>query len=98
MNSRSNTSVVGGYYGESGSPSFIIAPLLFTFITLIYSLKGGLRGSVITDIVQAIIFVIGIDLCYICATKILSNTAYVYWRVEPVVAYVDMLLVVFADF
>ncbi|MSN96038.1 sodium:solute symporter [Campylobacter sp. FMV-PI01] len=56
----SNTSVVGGYYGESGSMSFIIAALLFTFITLIYSLKGGLRGSVITDIVQAVIFVIGV--------------------------------------
>ncbi|WP_169776860.1 sodium:solute symporter family transporter [Campylobacter mucosalis] len=56
----SNTSVVGGYYGESGSANFITAALLFTFATLLYSLKGGLRGSIITDVIQAFIFVIGV--------------------------------------
>lgn len=56
----SNTSVVGGYYGESGSPAFITAALLFTLATLIYSLKGGLRGSIVTDIVQTGVFVMGL--------------------------------------
>lgn len=53
----SNTSVVGGYYGKSGSTPFIIAALLFTGITLFYSIKGGLRSSIVTDAVQAIIFI-----------------------------------------
>lgn len=53
----SNTSVVGGYYGESGSKGFIIAAILFTVITLLYSVKGGLRSSIVTDSIQAVIFI-----------------------------------------
>ena len=54
----SNTSVIGGYYGESGSKPFIIAALLFTAITVGYSCWGGLRSSLITDVLQAGMFVI----------------------------------------
>ena len=54
----SNTAVVGGYYGPAGSPEFIGAALLFTAATLFYSLKGGLRGSIVTDVIQAAIFVV----------------------------------------
>ena len=54
----SNTSVVGAYYGRSGDSAFIIAALLFTAVTLFYSLKGGLRSSIATDVVQAILFVV----------------------------------------
>ena len=54
----SNTSVTGGYYGESGSMPFIIAALLFTLITLAYSCWGGLRSSLITDVLQAGLFVV----------------------------------------
>ncbi|HHW76457.1 MAG TPA: sodium:solute symporter [Xanthomonadaceae bacterium] len=54
----SNTAVVGGYYGPAGSPEFIGAALLFTAATLFYSLKGGLRGSIITDVIQTAIFVV----------------------------------------
>ncbi len=54
----SNTAVVGGYYGAPGSSAFIGAALLFTAVTLIYSLKGGLRGSIVTDMIQAAIFVV----------------------------------------
>ena len=54
----SNTSVVGAYYGESGSAPFIIAALLFTAITAAYCCWGGMRGSLITDIAQAILFAI----------------------------------------
>lgn len=53
----SNTSVVGAYYGRPGEGSFIGAALLFTAVTLFYSLKGGLRSSIITDIVQSVLFV-----------------------------------------
>jgi len=52
----SNTSVIGAYYGESGSMPFILAALLFTAITVAYCCWGGLRGSLITDIAQAILF------------------------------------------
>jgi solute:Na+ symporter, SSS family len=53
----SNTAVVGAYYGPSGSGVFIGAALLFTAATLVYSLKGGLRSSIFTDIIQAVLFV-----------------------------------------
>jgi SSS family solute:Na+ symporter len=54
----SNTAVVGAYYGQSGGFSFIAAALLFTAVTLFYSLKGGLRSSIVTDVIQAVLFVI----------------------------------------
>ncbi|MDY3118745.1 MAG: hypothetical protein SOW18_04315 [Peptoniphilus sp.] len=53
----SNTSVVGGYYGDAGSKAFVLSALLFTGITLVYSVIGGLRSSIITDSIQAIIFI-----------------------------------------
>ncbi|HCP05109.1 sodium:solute symporter [Halopseudomonas aestusnigri] len=56
----SNTAVVGGYYGDSGSPAFIGAALLFTAVTLAYSLRGGLRSSILTDAAQSAIFVIAL--------------------------------------
>ena len=54
----SNTAVVGAYYGSPGTATFIGAALLFTAVTLFYSLKGGLRSSIMTDIVQAALFVV----------------------------------------
>ena len=54
----SNTAVVGGYYGPPGSTEFIGAALLFTAATLVYSLKGGLRSSIFTDMIQAALFVV----------------------------------------
>lgn len=53
----SNTSVVGAYYGESGEATFIAAALLFTAASLFYSLKGGLRSSLVTDVIQSLVFV-----------------------------------------
>ena len=52
----SNTSVVGGYYGPTGSKAFVIAAVAFTLITLYYSMKGGLRSSIVTDALQAVVF------------------------------------------
>jgi Na+/proline symporter len=54
----SNTAVVGGYYGESGSWGFIASALLFTAAVLFYSLKGGLRSSIFTDVIQAMVFLL----------------------------------------
>jgi Na+/proline symporter len=54
----SNTAVVGAYYGKSGEWPFIAAALLFTAATLFYSVKGGLRSSIATDIVQGLLFVV----------------------------------------
>ncbi|MCB1915891.1 MAG: hypothetical protein KDG52_09265 [Rhodocyclaceae bacterium] len=54
----SNTAVVGGYYGEAGSTAFVAAALLFTAAVLFYSLKGGLRSSIFTDGIQAVVFVV----------------------------------------
>lgn len=52
----SNTAVVGAYYGRPGESAFIGAALLFTAVTLLYSLKGGLRSSIVTDVLQAMVF------------------------------------------
>ena len=54
----SNTSVVGAYYGTSGSAPFILAAVLFTAITVLYCCRGGMRGSLITDVVQAALFAV----------------------------------------
>jgi Na+/proline symporter len=63
----SNTAVVGGYYGEAGSVGFIGSALLFTAVVLFYSLKGGLRSSIFTDVIQAVVFVVflGIVLAFV---------------------------------
>ena len=63
----SNTAVVGGYYGETGSGSFIGAALLFTVAVLLYSLKGGLRSSIFSDVIQAIVFIlfVGVVLAFV---------------------------------
>ncbi|MGE5524221.1 MAG: hypothetical protein ACM3SS_10930 [Rhodospirillaceae bacterium] len=53
----SNTAVVGAYYGKPGTGAFIVAALLFTAASLCYSLKGGLRSSIVTDIIQSVLFV-----------------------------------------
>lgn len=54
----SNTAVVGAYYGPAGEWPFIGAAFLFTAATLAYSLKGGLRSSIVTDVIQAALFVV----------------------------------------
>lgn len=89
----SNTAVVGGYYGESGSVEFIGAALLFTAVTLAYSLRGGLRSSILTDAAQAAIFlvalvwVLGLVLPQHSPAELASTS---HWALE---AGVDLLLV-----
>ena len=52
----SNTIVIGSYFGEMGSSRYYIAILVFSALTLSYSLKGGLRSSLLTDAIQMILF------------------------------------------
>lgn len=53
----SNTAVVGGYFGNVGEWPYYTAAMVFTAFTLAYSLKGGLRSSIFTDVIQAVLFV-----------------------------------------
>jgi len=52
----SNTLVIGGYFGEAGTTPFYLAIFAFTVLTLIYSLKGGLKSSLFTDAIQMVLF------------------------------------------
>ena len=38
----SNTSVIGSYFGSTGSRGYYAAIMVFTFLTLAYTLKGGM--------------------------------------------------------
>ncbi|MEO7210416.1 MAG: hypothetical protein ABIY35_05700 [Chitinophagaceae bacterium] len=52
----SNTTVIGTYFGAQGSSSFYLAAIVFTALTLAYTIKGGMRTSLITDSIQMIFF------------------------------------------
>ncbi len=52
----SNTMVIGSFFGAHGSFSYNAAVLVFTFLTLAYTLKGGMRTSLITDSIQMLFF------------------------------------------
>ncbi len=52
----SNTMVIGTYFGEAGSDLYYAAILVFTALTLLYSLKGGMSSSILTDVIQMILF------------------------------------------
>jgi len=52
----SNTEVIGSYFGATGSPQYIISIVVFTGLTLAYTLKGGFRTSLVTDLIQMGLF------------------------------------------
>lgn len=52
----SNTMVIGTYFGDKDSTSYFIAIIVFTMLTLAYTLKGGLRSSLFTDMIQMALF------------------------------------------
>lgn len=54
----SNTIVIGSYFGEVGSKPYYLAILVFTLLTLLYSLKGGLSSSMLTDAIQMVLFAV----------------------------------------
>lgn len=54
----SNTMIVGSYFGDKSSTDYFTAILVFTILTLVYTLKGGMRTSIITDLIQMAMFVV----------------------------------------
>ena len=52
----SNTMVIGSYFGEMGSGPYYGAIALFTGLTLLYTLKGGMGSSILTDVIQMVFF------------------------------------------
>jgi Na+/proline symporter len=52
----SNTMVIGTYFGTQGSTPFYAAIIVFTLLTLAYSLKGGMSSSIFTDAIQMVLF------------------------------------------
>ncbi len=54
----SNTMVIGSYFGDEGSGGYLAAVLVFTGLTLAYSLKGGMSSSILTDAVQMGLFAV----------------------------------------
>lgn len=54
----SNTIVIGTYFGEAGSTGYLASIIVFTLMTLWYSLKGGMSSSIMTDVIQFVFFAI----------------------------------------
>ena len=54
----SNTIVIGSYFGDTGTTPYYAAVLVFTALTLAYSLKGGMSSSLLTDAVQMGLFAV----------------------------------------
>lgn len=52
----SNSMIIGSYFGDIGSTSYYVSILVFTLLTLLYVLKGGLQSSLLTDFIQMILF------------------------------------------
>lgn len=89
----SNTSVVGGYFGEPGDMSYIAAALVFTGITAAYTIKGGLRASILTDFIQALVFVFFLALVLLVIVPQHGLTALAAAGTFRLDAGVDLLLV-----
>lgn len=54
----SNTMVIGTYFGEQGSSAFYWSIMVFTVLTLAYTMKGGLSSSIFTDVIQMGLFAV----------------------------------------
>lgn len=52
----SNTMVIGGFFGPTGYSGYYASILVFTAMTLAYVLKGGLKASLFTDVIQMLLF------------------------------------------
>ena len=63
----SNTKVVGTFFGAEGSIHYWLAVVVFTVFTVIYTWRGGLRSSLLTDAVQMIFagLLLAIILCVV---------------------------------
>ena len=54
----SNTIVIGSYFGAQGTTDYYVAIIVFTLLTLAYTLKGGMGSSIMTDVIQLALFVV----------------------------------------
>lgn len=54
----SNTMVIGSYFGAFGSAQYYSAIIVFTALTLAYALKGGLKSSIFSDLIQMGLFAV----------------------------------------
>ncbi len=54
----SNTKVIGLFFGDEGSGGYWSAALIFTAFTAIYSVRSGLRGSLLTDGIQMLFAIV----------------------------------------
>jgi len=52
----SNTMVIGSYFGDAGTTGYYSAVIVFTLLTLAYTIKGGMRSSLLTDAIQMVFF------------------------------------------
>ena len=52
----SNSMVIGSYFGEEGSTPYLMAVIIFTSLTIAYSIKGGMSSSLFTDMLQMMLF------------------------------------------
>lgn len=52
----SNSMVVGSYFGAWGTFGYYAALVVFTLLTLLYTIKGGMRTSIFTDLIQMVLF------------------------------------------
>lgn len=76
----SNTMVIGSYFGDAGSSSYYTAIFVFTGLTLAYTLKGGLRSSLLTDAIQMVLFgvLLFLLLAWILPDEQSTGRAFVY--------------------
>lgn len=54
----SNSMVIGTYFGDQGSAGYILSIIVFTGLTLAYTLKGGLSSSLFSDVIQMGLFAV----------------------------------------
>lgn len=83
----SNTIVIGLFYGEQGSNSYYLAIVVFTILTLLYALKGGLSSSIFTDVIQMVLFtsLLGIIIYFLTGTENVKPTDFINsgtWRMD----------------
>ena len=52
----SNSMVIGSYFGTQGSTPYLLAIVVFTILTILYTIKGGMSSSLFTDMLQMILF------------------------------------------
>ena len=52
----SNAMVIGSYFGDQGSTPYLLSVFVFTFLTVAYTVKGGMSSSLFTDVIQMGLF------------------------------------------